>query len=78
MLYEIITLNEREKTRTVWCTFGYPLDIVNSSRVLSFLHYLKSGNSFNDMLIYEVGSDRAYPLHTVYDDVVERLKEVDE
>ena len=74
MKYEIITLDEKNHTRIVWGTFCFTTDKKSNEKAVSFLGYLKSSSShFDDFLLYEVETDRAIPLHFIYDSVVSKL-----
>lgn len=74
MKYEIITLDEKNHARIVWGTFCFTTDKKSNEKAVSFLGYLKSSSShFDDFLLYEVETDRAIPLHFIYDSVVSKL-----
>lgn len=74
MKYEIITLDEENKKRIVWGTFCFTTDKKSNEKVVSFMGYLKSSSShFDEFLLYEVETDRAIPLHFIFDAVVSKL-----
>ena len=74
MKYEIITLDEKNHSRIVWGTFNFSTDSKSNEKIVSFLGYLKSSSShFDEFLLYEVETDRAIPLHFIFDSVVSKL-----
>ena len=77
MKYEIITLDEKNRKRIVWGTFCFTTDKKSNEKAVSFMGYLKSNaNNFDDFLLYEVETDRAVPLHFVFDFIVGKMLSV--
>lgn len=71
MSYEIVTLEAF--SRTIWGKFRFTDCADDCRRIVSFLHYLKGAKSFNDFLILEVETGKAFKLSAVFDNVVNKL-----
>lgn len=71
MTYQVIALNEREKSRAIYGTFSYPSS--DPKRVVSFLHYLEKAASAGSLLVHELETDRAYSFLDSLPVMVEKL-----
>ena len=73
MKYQVITLDERNKSRTVYGTFDYPAS--NPERVIDFLHYLSKSAHPEVFLVHELETDRAYSFLDSLPVMVKKLSE---
>ena len=73
MTYQVITLDERNKSRAIWGTFHYPSD--NPKKVISFLRYLEKAGSADTFLVHELETDRAFSFLDSLPVMVKKLSE---
>lgn len=71
MTYQMITLNENDKSRTIWGTFSYPAE--DPQRVIDFLHYLQTSARPGDFLVHELETDRAFRFTAVLPAMIRKL-----
>lgn len=75
MTYQIITLNEKEKSRAVWYTFTFPADSKSTARTVSFFDYLKNGTkTLSGFFVHELETDKAVPAERAFPVILEKLK----
>lgn len=74
MTYQIITLDEKKHSRTIYATFHYPLnDAADAKRVISLLQYLKTAKGYDKFMVHEIETDKAILLSIVFDSIIKEF-----
>ena len=75
MTYQIITLDEKKKSRAIWFTFSYPANVKSAEKIISFFEYLKNGTKTLDgFFVHELETGKAVKLSEAYSPIIEKLK----
>lgn len=75
MTYQIITLDEKNKSRAIWFTFSYPANVKSAEKIISFFEYLKNGTKTLDgFFVHELETDKAVPAEKAFPVILEKLK----